>query len=90
MTEKLTCICGAWYTGERCICTANVQAPSYRNASMSLPTIEPEQVVIDTCDQGHKFAKLADHPLRNGIARCPHCMAAGLDTAHSVGGDDGR
>lgn len=37
--------------------------------------------VIDTCDQGHKFAKLPDHPKRDGISRCPYCMAIGLDGA---------
>lgn len=37
--------------------------------------------VIDTCDMGHKFAKLTDHPVRNGMARCPICIAKGLDAA---------
>lgn len=30
--------------------------------------------LIETCDVGHKFAYLADHPMRDGHARCPHCM----------------
>jgi hypothetical protein len=30
---------------------------------------------------GHKFAKLPDHPVRNGMARCPICMDEGLDAA---------
>lgn len=38
-------------------------------------------VVIDTCEQGHSFPKLHDHPKRDGMSRCPHCMAAGLDAA---------
>lgn len=38
-----------------------------------------DSVVIEMCDQGHKFAKLPDHPMRDGRARCPHCMAIGLD-----------
>lgn len=35
--------------------------------------------VIDTCDLGHKFAKLPDYPMKNNKPRCPHCMAIGLD-----------
>lgn len=36
--------------------------------------------VIEMCDEGqHTFVKLPDHPTRNGHARCPHCMAIGLD-----------
>lgn len=37
------------------------------------------EAVIEACDAGHKFAKLSDHPLRDGWPRCPHCMAIGLD-----------
>lgn len=37
--------------------------------------------VIDTCDQGHKFSKLPDHPLHDGQARCPHCMEIWLNNA---------
>lgn len=40
-----------------------------------------EAAVIDECDFGHKFAKLPDHPMRNGLARCPRCMGEGLDAA---------
>lgn len=40
------------------------------------PASEP---IIETCDHGHKFAYLPDHPRRNGLTRCPHCMAIGLD-----------
>lgn len=36
---------------------------------------------IDTCDLGHKFAVLSDHPRKDGLARCPHCMAIGIDQA---------
>lgn len=39
---------------------------------------------IDTCDLGHKFAKLADHPKKDGVARCPHCMATGLDSERAA------
>lgn len=35
-------------------------------------------VVIDTCDHGHKFAKLEGHPYRNGRPQCPNCMSEGL------------
>ena len=35
--------------------------------------------VIDTCDNGHKFAKLSDHPQRDGRPRCPHCLAIFFD-----------
>lgn len=37
--------------------------------------------VIDTCDLGHKFAKLPDHPTKDGKSRCPICMSNGLDHA---------
>lgn len=33
------------------------------------------------CDFGHRFVRLPDHPMRNGLPRCPHCMAAGLDSS---------
>lgn len=42
--------------------------------------------LIDECDYGHMFAKLPDHPTRNGLARCPHCMAQGLDAARKFTG----
>lgn len=35
--------------------------------------------VVDTCDQQHKFVKLPDHPTKDGKARCPYCLAIGLD-----------
>ncbi len=35
--------------------------------------------VPDMCDFGHAFAKLPNHPMRDGQARCPYCMARGLD-----------
>lgn len=37
-----------------------------------------QQPVIDMCDQGHRFAKLPDHPKMAGRARCPHCLAIGI------------
>lgn len=40
-----------------------------------------EEFTIDTCDRGHRFAKLSDHPEKDALARCPHCMAIGLDRA---------
>lgn len=40
--------------------------------------------VIDTCDQGHKYARLPDHPYnKDGRPRCPYCMSIGLDRALS-------
>ena len=37
-------------------------------------------VTIDMCAECFtKFPKLPDHPKRDGIARCPHCLAKGLD-----------
>lgn len=50
-------------------------------AGMQDLSSESSMPVIDMCDQGHKFAKLPDHPMRDGKARCPHCMATGLDAA---------
>lgn len=41
-------------------------------------------VTIDTCDFGHKFAKLPDHPQKNNQARCPYCMAEGLDALRFI------
>lgn len=42
---------------------------------------EPDPL-IETCNEnGHRYVKLPDHPMRNGSPRCPHCMAIGLDKA---------
>lgn len=38
-----------------------------------------QDAVIDTCEDGHKYAKLPDHPKKDGSSRCPHCMAIGVD-----------
>lgn len=35
--------------------------------------------IIETCDNGHKYGKLPDHPAKWGLSRCPHCMAKGKD-----------
>lgn len=41
-----------------------------------------DNVVIDTCDFGHKFAKLPDHPKGpHGNWQCPYCMSIGLTKA---------
>lgn len=38
--------------------------------------------VIETCDRGHTYAYLSDHPRgSDGMKRCPHCMSIGLDRA---------
>lgn len=40
--------------------------------------------IIDTCDQGHNFAKLPDHPKNSmGGPACPHCMSIGLERART-------
>ncbi|TVZ39402.1 hypothetical protein P886_3806 [Alteromonadaceae bacterium 2753L.S.0a.02] len=39
--------------------------------------------VIETCERGHNFAKLPDHPQKKGESRCPHCMAQVLDESDS-------
>jgi len=44
-----------------------------------------ESLVIDTCSMAHRFAKLPDHPMRDGQARCPHCLAIGFDKYRSLG-----
>lgn len=50
--------------------------------AMLATTSETAVPVIDTCDEGgHRFAKLPNHPMRDGRPRCPHCMAVGLDRA---------
>lgn len=43
-----------------------------------------QQPIIDTCDLGHKFAKLEGHPTEDGKARCPNCLAMGLDAERFV------
>jgi hypothetical protein len=42
-----------------------------------------DEPVIDMCEMGHRFAKLDDHPTKDGSPRCPHCMALGLDAARA-------
>jgi hypothetical protein len=37
------------------------------------------KAVADTCDSGHTFVRLPDHPTRDGRPRCPHCLAIGFD-----------
>lgn len=55
---------------------------SYLENKSKEPLIDEKEKftsVIDTCDFGHKFAKLKDHPTRDGKARCPQCLASELD-----------
>ena len=57
-----------------------------------LATIEHLEALsanIDACDQGHRFAPLPDHPRKDGMTRCPHCMASGIDAARSAPADGG-
>lgn len=35
--------------------------------------------IVDTCDFGHRFAKLPDHPRVDGRPTCPHCARIGID-----------
>lgn len=58
-------------------------------------SIDPEHQGTAASDlrAAAKFAKLPDHPRRNGLSRCPHCMAEGLDalrdaSAATTGDDD--
>lgn len=42
-------------------------------------------LVVDTCDNGHKFGKLLPHhPAIEGKHRCPNCMAEGLDSERAM------
>lgn len=44
-----------------------------------------ELAVPELCDMGHRFMKMADHPTRDGRARCPHCLAIGFDKLRDEG-----
>ena len=50
-------------------------------AAIGLANAAPD---IDECHSGHRFAKLADHPTKDGLARCPHCLAIGLDASRAI------
>lgn len=52
-------------------------------AMYTVALYEAPPLLIDMCDHGHKFGKLDDHPTRDGKARCPYCMAIGLDKARA-------
>lgn len=61
-----------------------VAAVAYHLAPQAIRAHDP---IIETChENGHRYAKLADHPMRNGSPRCPHCMAIGLDRARESAG----
>lgn len=47
-----------------------------------LRAVEAERL-IETCEYGHKFVKLPDHPRTDMGARCPYCMSIGLDAARA-------
>jgi hypothetical protein len=41
--------------------------------------------VIDTCDFGHRFAKLPGHPVNSSqLPQCPYCMSIGLKRARQT------
>jgi hypothetical protein len=42
---------------------------------------------VETCDSGHTFLYLDDHPRKDGLRRCPYCMAIGLDEARKQSRD---
>jgi len=44
---------------------------------------QPTTVILDMCDYGHKFAKLHNHPHKDGRPRCPMCLSIGLDAARA-------
>lgn len=46
----------------------------------AVASLHANGAVIDRCEFGHKFAKLEDHPTRNGSPRCPHCLAYRMDS----------
>lgn len=64
--------------GPDCARRIEKEAESLVQESLAL---NKQPALIETCDQGHKFIKLPDHPKHDGMARCPYCMATGLDAA---------
>lgn len=53
-------------------------------AALAHQALREPDPLIETCDEnGHRYAKLPDHPMRDGSPRCPHCMAIGLDRARA-------
>lgn len=43
-----------------------------------------EAMKIETCNLGHRFYFMEDHPKKDGAKRCPHCMVMGLDDAREA------
>lgn len=64
--------------GPDCARRIEKEAESLVQESLAL---NKQPALIETCDQGHKFIKLPDHPKHDGMARCPYCMATELDAA---------
>ncbi len=61
-----------------------VDGVSFNSERIRPNILKAEHVaVIDTYDFGHVFAKLQDHPTKDGRPRCPHCLASGLDAARN-------
>lgn len=67
-----------------------LKAERIARAVLAIPRIAEAlalpDVLIDECEHGHKFAKLVDHPKRDGMPRCPHCLAIGLDAMRAEAG----
>lgn len=38
-----------------------------------------ESGIRETCSSDHDYIKLPDHPKKDGLARCPYCLAIGWD-----------
>ena len=65
-------------------CVERIQNAADNAAKACLHPAARKQIVIDTCDLGHKFAKLPDHPTKDGRPRCPYCMAIGIDARREM------
>ncbi|MEO8311296.1 MAG: hypothetical protein ABI520_09010 [Caldimonas sp.] len=39
---------------------------------------------LTTCAKGHRFARLSDHPVVDGVEACPHCMAKTLSDYRKI------
>ena len=59
---------------------AAAQNPRYPTSPGPDDVIDLQRdVLVDVCVHGHKFTRLESHPMKDGMARCPYCMAIGYD-----------
>lgn len=42
---------------------------------------EIDRFTVDECEFGHKYAKMTDHPHKDGRPQCPNCLSIGLTRA---------